>query len=35
MVGASKRRSSLFQETIAVLKGDEQAFSQPARGTSD
>src|SRR6185503_19454741 len=26
MVGASKRRNSLFQETIAVLKGDEQAL---------
>lgn len=35
MVGASKKRNSLFQETIAVLKGDENAFSQPARGTSD
>ncbi|HXF80928.1 MAG TPA: phage holin family protein [Usitatibacter sp.] len=35
MVGASKRRNSLFQETIAVLKGDEQALSQPARGTGD
>jgi uncharacterized membrane protein YqjE len=35
MVGASKKRNSLFQETIAVLKGDEHAFSQPARGASD
>ncbi len=35
VVGASKKRNSLFADTIAVLKGDEQAFSRPARGTSD
>ena len=35
VVGASKRRNSLFKETIAVLKGDEQALSQALRGTGD
>lgn len=34
LAGASKRRNSLFKETIAVLKGDEQAFRQAARGTA-
>jgi len=33
LFGASKQRNSLFQETIAVLKGDEQALSQ-APGTA-
>jgi hypothetical protein len=35
VVGASKGRNSLFKETIAVLKGDEQALSQGLRGTGD
>ena len=35
VAGASKRRNSLFKETIAVLKGDEQALSQALRGTGD
>ena len=34
LAGASKRRNSLFKETIAVLKGDEQAFREAARGTA-
>jgi uncharacterized membrane protein YqjE len=31
----SKRRNSLFDETIAVLKGDEQGLRDLMRGTSD
>jgi len=33
LTSASKRRNSLFKETIAVLKGDEQAF-RAAQGTA-
>jgi uncharacterized membrane protein YqjE len=32
---SSKKRHPLFQETIAVLKGDEQGLHQLIRGTSD
>ena len=31
----SKKRHPLFQETIAVLKGDEQGLHQLLRGTGD
>jgi uncharacterized membrane protein YqjE len=31
----SKRRHPLFDETIAVLKGDEQGLKELMRGTSD
>ena len=32
---ASKKRHPLFQETIAVLKGDEKGLQQLLRGTGD
>lgn len=32
---ASKKRHPLFQETIAVLKGDEKGLHQLLRGTGD
>ena len=35
IVGASKGRTPLFQETIAILKGDEQALREGLRGTGD
>jgi uncharacterized membrane protein YqjE len=35
LVNASKHRRPLFKETIAVLKGDEQALRQGLRGTGD
>lgn len=35
IVAASKGRSPLFQETIAVLKGDEEALREGLRGTGD
>jgi uncharacterized membrane protein YqjE len=35
LVSASKQRQPLFKETIAVLKGDEQALRQPAGATGD
>lgn len=35
IVSASRQRQPLFQETIAVLKGDEQALGQGLRGTGD
>jgi uncharacterized membrane protein YqjE len=35
LVSASKQRQPLFQETIAVLKGDEQALRQTAGATGD
>jgi hypothetical protein len=31
----AKKRNSLFEETIAVLKGDEQGLRDLMRGTSD
>jgi len=34
LAGASRRRNPLFKETIAVLKGDEQAFSNAAQGAA-
>lgn len=33
LAGASKRRNPLFKETIAVLRGDEQALGEAAQGT--
>lgn len=35
VMGKSKQRNSLFDETIAVLKGDEQGLRELMRGTSD
>jgi len=35
IVSSSKQRSPLFRDTIAVLKGDEQALSESLRGTGD
>jgi uncharacterized membrane protein YqjE len=35
IVAASKRRSPLFADTIAVLKGDEKALQEGLRGTGD
>ena len=35
IVSASKGRTPLFQETIAVLKGDEEALRAGLRGTGD
>ena len=35
IVTASKRRSPLFADTIAVLKGDEKALQEGLRGTGD
>jgi len=35
IVSSSKHRSPLFRDTIAVLKGDEQALREPLRGTGD
>lgn len=35
LAGASRRRRPLFKETIAVLKGDEQALRQGLRATGD
>ncbi len=35
LTSASKRRRPLFKETIAILKGDEQALRQGLRGTGD
>ena len=35
IMSASKGRPSLFQDTIAVLKGDEQALREGLRGTGD
>jgi uncharacterized membrane protein YqjE len=35
LTSASKRRQPLFKETIAILKGDEQALRQGLRGTGD
>ena len=32
---ASKKRHPLFQETLAVLKGDESGLHQLLRGTGD
>ena len=32
---SSKQRSPLFKDTIAVLKGDEQALRESLRGTGD
>lgn len=32
---ASKRRSPIFSDTIAVLKGDEKALQEGLRGTGD
>lgn len=34
LAGASRRRNSLFRETIAVLKGDEQALRQATQGSA-
>lgn len=35
LTSASKRRRPLFKETIAILKGDEQALRHGLRGTGD
>lgn len=35
IVSVSRHRSDLFQDTIAVLKGDEKALHQALRGTGD
>jgi uncharacterized membrane protein YqjE len=35
VTGKSKKRHPLFDETIAVLKGDEQGLRELMRGTSD
>jgi uncharacterized membrane protein YqjE len=35
VMGKSKKRHPLFDETIAVLKGDEQGLRELMRGTSD
>jgi uncharacterized membrane protein YqjE len=35
ILSASRRREPLFKETIAVLKGDEQALDPGLRGASD
>jgi uncharacterized membrane protein YqjE len=35
IVSASKGRTPLFQDTIAVLKGDEEALGAGLRGTGD
>ena len=35
LLGATKRRAPLFADTIAVLKGDEQALREGLRGTGD
>ncbi len=35
IVNASKGRTPLFQETIAVLKGDEEALREGLRGSGD
>ena len=35
VAGKAKKRNSLFDETIAVLKGDEQGLRELMRGTSD
>jgi uncharacterized membrane protein YqjE len=35
IVNASRRRDSLFKDTIAVLKGDEQALQAGLRATGD
>jgi uncharacterized membrane protein YqjE len=35
IVASSKKRHSLFKETIAVLKGDEQALHQALQGAGD
>jgi uncharacterized membrane protein YqjE len=35
IVSASKGRTPLFQETIAVLKGDEEALGAGLRGSGD
>ncbi len=35
LVSSTKQRSPLFKDTIAVLKGDEQALHESLRGTGD
>ena len=35
ILSATKRRAPFFQDTIAVLKGDEQALDQNLRATGD
>jgi uncharacterized membrane protein YqjE len=35
IVMQSKKRHPIFQDTLAVLKGDEKALSQALRGTGD
>ena len=35
LVSSTKQRSPLFKDTIAVLKGDEQALRESLRGTGD
>ena len=35
IVTAARQRQPLFQDTIAVLKGDEQALRDGLRGTGD
>ena len=35
LLGATQRRAPLFADTIAVLKGDEQALREGLRGTGD
>jgi uncharacterized membrane protein YqjE len=35
IASASKRRTPIFQDTIAVLKGDEKALQEGLRGSSD
>lgn len=35
IVVQSKKRHPMFQETIAILKGDEQALHQSLQGTGD
>ena len=35
ILAQSKKRHPLFQETIAILKGDEQALHQSLQGTGD
>jgi uncharacterized membrane protein YqjE len=35
IVAQSKKRHPIFQETIAVLKGDEKALQQSLQGTGD
>lgn len=35
LVSSSKKRHPIFQETLAVLKGDEKGLHQMLRGTGD